>query len=166
MDCTPQKKNITFRMDAKIMTKILTGRHTMVKLDGVNLRRSYHYEIKSTLRTIRFKAKAYRLDESQRTTRLVRTIAGLLARELKCKLSPEALTIHQHALGFYDRAQRQQRSNKGNIYIRHESSTSCISKDKAHKKYDFGAQASVTVTKTSDIIAETLSFPKSSLTGC
>ena len=130
----------------------------MAKLEDVKLRRSYQREIKSLLRTIRFKSKGRRQGESLKAVRRLRTIAGILVRELKRKLSPEALTIHQQALDLYDRVQRQQRSDTGKIYSLHEPGVSCISKGKAHKKYEFGAKASVTVTKTSGIIVGALSF--------
>ncbi|NLW80198.1 MAG: transposase, partial [Desulfovibrionales bacterium] len=54
--------------------------------------------------------------------------------------------------------QPEQRSDTGKIYSLHEPGVSCISKGKAHKKYEFGAKASVTVTKTSGIIVGALSF--------
>jgi IS5 family transposase len=158
VDSTVQEKNITFPTDAKLLTKIVTRCHAMAKLEDIKLRRSYQREIKSLLRTIRFKSKGRRQGESHRAVRRLRTIAGILVRELKRKLSPESLTIHQQALDLYDRVQRQQRSDTGKVYSLHEPGVSCISKGKAHKKYEFGAKASVTVTKTSGIIVGALSF--------
>jgi IS5 family transposase len=158
VDSTVQEKNITFPTDAKLLTKIVTRCHTMASLEDVKLRRSYQREIKSLLRTIRFKSKGRRQSESQRAVRRLRTIAGILVRELKRKLSPESLLIHQQALDLYERGQRQQRSDTGKIYTLHELGVSCISKGGAHKKYEFGAKACVTVTKTSGIIVGALSF--------
>jgi IS5 family transposase len=73
--------------------------------------------------------------------------------------------VHQHSLDLYDRVQRQQRSDTGKIYSLHKPDVSCISKGKAHKKYEFGAKASVTVTKISGIIVGALSFPDNPFDG-
>jgi IS5 family transposase len=159
VDYTVQEKNITFPTDTKLLTKIVTRCRIMAKLENVKLRRSYQREIKKLLRTIRFKSKGRKQGEAQRAIRRLRTIAGVLIRNMRRKLSPEALEIHRQSLDLYDRVQRQQRSDTGKIYSLHEPDVSCISKGKAHKKYEFGAKASVTVTKTNGIIDGALSFP-------
>ena len=128
----------------------------MAKLEDIKLRRSYQREIKLLLRTLRFKSKGRRQGEAQRAIRRLRPIAGVLICEIKRKLSPEAFEIYQHSLNRYDRVQHQQRSNTDKIYSLHEPGVSCISKGKGHKKYEFGAKASVTVT--SGIIVGALSF--------
>jgi IS5 family transposase len=158
VDSTVQEKNITFPTDAKLLTKIVTRCRIMAKLEDVKLRRSFQRETKKLLRTIRFMSKGRKRGEAQRAVKRLRTIAGVLIRELKRKLSPEALTIHQQSLDLYGRVQRQQRLDSNKIYSLHEPGVSCITKGKAHKKYEFGAKASVTVTKTSGVIVGALSF--------
>ncbi len=158
VDSTVQEKNITFPTDAKLLTKIVTRCRIMAKQEDVKLRRSYQREVKKLLRVIRFKSKGRKQGEAQRAIKRLRTIAGVLIREMKRKLSSEALEAHQQSLDLYDRVQRQQRSDSNKIYSLHEPGVSCISKGKAHKKYEFGAKASVTVTKTSGIIVGALSF--------
>ena len=165
VDSTVQEKNTTFPTDTKLLTKIVTRFLIMAKLEDVKLRRSYQREIKQLLRTIRFKSKGRKRAEPQRAVRRLRTIAGVLIREMKRKLSSEALEAHQQSLGLYDRVQRQQRSDTGKIYSLHEPDVSCISKGKAHKKYEFGAKASVTVIKISGIIVGALSFPDNPFDG-
>ena len=145
--------------DTKLLTKIVMRCHIMAKLEDVKLRRSYQHEVKKLLRIIRFKSKGRKQGEAQRAVRRLRTIAGVLIRDMRRKLSPEALEAHRQSLDLYDRVQRQQRSDTGKIYSLHEPDVSCISKGKAHKKYEFGAKASVTVTRTSGIIVGALSFP-------
>ncbi|MGE4442609.1 MAG: IS5 family transposase [Desulfomicrobium sp.] len=155
VDSTVQEKNITFPTDTKLLTKIVTCCRIMANLEDVKLRRSYQREVKKLLRTIRLKPKGRKQGESQRAIRRLRTIVVILLRELKRKLSPEA----QQSLNIYDHVKRQQRSYTGKIYSLHEPCVSCISKGKAHKKYDFGAKTSVTVTKIIGIVVGALSFP-------
>jgi IS5 family transposase len=165
VDSTVQEKNITFPTDTKLLTKIVTRCHIMAKLEDVKLRRSYQREVKKLLRIIRFKSKGRKQGEAQRAVRRLRTIADVLIRDMRRKLSPEALEAHRQSLDLYDRVQRQQRSDTGKIYSLHEPDVSCISKGKAHKKYEFGAKASVTVTRTSGIIVGALSFPDNPFDG-
>ena len=155
---TLQEKNITFPTDTKLLNIIVTQYHTMAKLEEIKLRRSYQREIKSLLWTTRFKSKSRWQDGSQRAVRRLWTIASILVRELKRMLSPESLTIYQQSLDLYGCLPRQQRSDIGNIYSLHEPGVSCISKGKAHKKYEFGTKASVTATKTSRIFVGALPF--------
>jgi IS5 family transposase len=157
-DTTVQEKNITFPTDTKLLTKVIAQCLTMAKLEDVKLRRSYRRELKSLQRTIRFKSKGRNQTNWRRALKRLRTIAGILIRELKRKLSPEALAIHQQSLDLCDRVQCQQRSDKNKIYSLHEPEVSCISKGKAHKKHEYGSKASVAVTKTSGIIVGAKSF--------
>ena len=130
----------------------------MAKLEDVKLGRSYKRELKSLQQTLRFKSKGRNQTKWRRALKRLRTIAGILIRELKRKLSSGALIIHQQSLDLYDRGQRQQRSDKNKIYSLHEPDVSCISKGKAHKKYEYGSKASVAVTKTNGIIVGAKSF--------
>ncbi len=77
--------------EMELLAKIVTRCHIMAKLEGVKLRRSYQREIKKLLRTIRFKSKGRKQGEAQRAVRRLRTIAGILIRDMRRKLSPEAL---------------------------------------------------------------------------
>jgi len=165
VDSTVQEKNIIFSTDTKLLTKIVTRCRIMAKLEDVKLRRSCQREVKKLLRTIRFKSKGRKQGDAQRAVPRLRTIAGVLIREMKRKLSPEALESHQQSLDLNDRVQRQQRSDTGKIYSLHEPDVSCISKGKAHKKYEFGAKVSVTVAKVSGIIVGALSFPDNPFDG-
>lgn len=159
VDPTVQEKNITFLTDTKLLTRIVARCQAMARHENIKLRRSHQREAKGLLRIIRFKSKGRKQKEFQRAVRRLRTIAGILIRELQRKLCPEALAIHQQSLDLYHRVQCQKRSDTGKIYSLHEPGVDCISKGKAHKKYEFGAKASVTMTKTTGIIVGALSFP-------
>jgi IS5 family transposase len=140
VDSTVQEKNIAVPTDAKLLAKIVTRCRIMAKLEDVKLRRRYQRA-------------------TQRAVRRLRTIAGVLTRDIRRELSLEALQIHRQSLDIYDRVQRQQLSDMGEIFSLHEPDVFCISKWKIHKKYKFGAKASVTVTKISGIFVGALSFP-------
>ena len=60
----------------------------------------------------------------------------------------------------YHRVLRQQRRDKNKIYSLHEPQVYCVSKGKEHKQYEFGAKASVVMTKTHGVIVGAVSHPK------
>jgi IS5 family transposase len=159
VDSTVQEKNITFPTDTKLLTKIVDRCRALAKKENIKLRRSYSRETKGLLRTIRFKSKGRNKNEFPRAVKRLRTIAGILIRELKRKLSPEALNNNKESLEIYQRVQKQKRSDPKKIYSLHETGVSCIGKGKTNKKYEFGSKASVTVTKNGGIIVGALSFP-------
>jgi IS5 family transposase len=62
-------------------------------------------------------------------------------------------------LALFTQVLEQKRNTKNKIYSLHEPQVYCIGKGKAHKKYEFGAKASIVVTKDSGIIVGAVSHP-------
>ncbi len=58
----------------------------------------------------------------------------------------------------FEKVLKQEKKDKRKIYSLHEPEEYCIGKGKAHKKYEFEAKASVTITKTHGIILGAMSF--------
>ncbi len=92
--------------------------------------------------------------------RKLRTIAGRLVRELERKLEPPAFARHLSAIEIYKQILSQTRKSKNKVYSIHEPQVYCISKGKEHKRYEFGAKASIVVTKNSGVIIGAVSFPE------
>ncbi len=88
VDSTVQEKNITFPTDVKLLTKIILKCRKIAEAEGIQLRR----ELPQLLRK---RAKRRKEDK------LIRTIAGVLIRELERKLPREALTRHQEKIEFF-----------------------------------------------------------------
>ncbi len=151
VDTTVQEKNITFPTDVKLLTKIIQKCRKIAEAEGIHLRRSFRRELPQLLRK-----RAKRRKEDKR----IRTIAGVLIRELERKLPREALTRHQEKIELFRQVHQQKRTDKHKIYSLHEPDLPCIGKGKAHKKYEFGRKASIVVTKNSGIIVGAMSFEK------
>jgi len=149
VDTTVQEKNITFPTDVKLLTKVIRGCQRIAAAEGVSLRRSFRRELPGLLR---------QRCKSDKTIRRVRTMAGVLLRELERKLPAQALRRHQERLALYRRAHAQNRSDKNKLYSLHEPGVLCIGKGKEHKKYEFGAKASIAWTKTTGVIVGAMSF--------
>jgi hypothetical protein len=59
----------------------------------------------------------------------------------------------------------QKRSDSGKIYSLHEPEVYCVSKGKEHKKYEFGAKASLVVGKNGGVILGDYSLPENDYDG-
>jgi IS5 family transposase len=149
VDTTVQEKNITFPTDTKLLTKIIKRCRKIAADEGIRLRRSFRRELPGLLLQ-RFK--------SNRIIKRIRTMAGVLIRELERKLPREALARHEETLQLFRRVHKQKRTDKNKVYSLHEPDVLCIGKGKEHKKYEFGRKASLVVTKTTGVIVGALSF--------
>ena len=149
VDTTVQEKNITFPTDVKLLTKVIRKCRAIAEAEAIGLRRSFRRELPGLLRQ-RFK--------SQKVVKRIRTMAGVLIRELERKLPKESLARHAEALQLFRRVHGQRRSDKNKVYSLHEPDVLCIGKGKEHKKYEFGRKASIAWTKTTGIIVGAMSF--------
>lgn len=151
VDTTVQEKNITFPTDLKLLSKIIKKCREIAKEANITLRRSFRRELPSLLRQ-RIKSK--------KIVKRVRTMAGVLIRELERKLPKETLARYAEQLQLFRKVHGQKRSDKNKIYSLHEPDVLCIGKGKEHKKYEFGRKASIIWTKTTGIIVGAMSFTK------
>ena len=87
--------------------------------------------------------------------RKLKTIAGRLVRELDRKL-PEG--CFEKELEIFNKVLAQQRNSKNKIYSLHEPEVYCMSKGKAHKKYEYGCKGSIVLGQKSGIILGAMTF--------
>src|SRR5690606_12574767 len=87
--------------------------------------------------------------------RKLKTIAGRLVRELERKLPSGEFTAE---LELFKKVLAQEKNSQNKIYSLHEPEVYCISKGKAHKKYEFGCKASVVLTQNTGIIVGAMTF--------
>lgn len=156
VDTTVQEKNITFPTDVKLLTKVIKRCRTIAEAEGITLRRSFRRELPGLLRQ-RFK--------SRKLVKRIRTMAGVLIREIERKLPRNSLARHADTLGLFRRVQGQRRTDKNKVYSLHEPDVLCIGKGKEHKKYEFGRKASIVLTKTTGIIVGAMSFTENIFDG-
>ncbi len=152
VDTTVQEKNITHPTDTKLTHKIIRRCWKLADRNGVKLRRRYRKAVRQGVMAQRWRRDPKRRKAAHRALRQMKTIAGRLLRELERKL-PDAVRAEQREnFALYRRVLRQQLSDRNKIYSLHEPQVYCLSKGKAHKKYEFGSKASVVMTKTAGVI--------------
>jgi len=158
IDTTVQEKNITFPTDTKLRLKVMGRCWKLAAGEELQLRRSYRRELRKALRVIRFGKRRHEQKKVAAAIRRIKTMANALLRDVMRKLPEKSLAMRHEELEHYRRAINQERQDKNKIYSLHEPDVLCISKGKEHKKYEFGAKAAITMTKTGGIIVGAKSF--------
>ena len=123
---------------------------------GIRLRQSYVRVAKrATIKVSRY-AHAKQFRRMRRELRRLRTWLGRLIRDVTRKTGE----IDQELAQVLSRAERirgQQPQDSKKLYSWHEPDVQCISKGKAHKRYEFGQKVALATTNRSNwIVAATL----------
>ena len=95
---------------------------------------------------------------SRKASKKIKTIAGVLLRELHRKLPSDVLSRYINTFNLYERVLLQKRSDSNKIYSLHEPDVKCYSKGKEHKRYEFGSKVSILVTQKTGVIVGALNF--------
>lgn len=159
-DTTVQEKNITFPTDSKLLTKLVAWCWKIAKEYEIKWRRSFKREIKEVIRTINFCRGAKNARKVGKARKRLKTIAGVLFRELQRKLPAAAIESEsvREKLDIFERILKQRKNDKNKIYSPHEPQTLCIAKGKSHKKYEFGSKVCFAVGRNKGVILGAKNF--------
>lgn len=145
VDTTVQEKHVRFPTDARLYDRARECLVAAAEERCVKLRQSYRRNSKHLLfQQSRYThAKQYR--RARRCTKRLRTYLGRVIRDIERKLPhrdeqlSELLTVSR-------RIHEQKKEDHGKVYSVHAPEVECISKGKAHKRYEFGCKVSVAAT--------------------
>lgn len=160
IDTTVQEKNITYPTDGKLAIKIINRLNKIAKKYEVKQRRTYIKEVKESRLKLRFFRHVKKRSSAKKAVKRLRTIAGVLMRELCRKLPSETLELYQEDFTFYEKVISQKKGDKNKIYSLHEPQVKCIAKGKDHKPYEYGTKASIVATAKGGIILSAVSHPE------
>lgn len=161
VDTTVQEKAVSFPTDSKLLNR---SRIRLVKLcreHGVVLRQSYARIGPQAL----FKANRYAHARQYRRMRgrvkKLRIYLGRVVRDMERKIANQAEQQAAFAaeLGLAKRLLAQQKQDKNKLYSLHAPEVECISKGKAHKRYEFGVKASIATTNKSNFVVGGIALP-------
>jgi IS5 family transposase len=151
VDTTVQEKNITYPTDSKLLYKAMGKLSDAAQRRGIRLRQSYiRVGQRAAVKAGRY-AHAKQFKRMRRELRKLRTYVGRLIRDIRRK----ATCIDEDLATLLDRADRirnQQPKDTKKLYSLHEPEVQCISKGKAHKRYEFGQKVAVATTNRSNWI--------------
>lgn len=165
IDTTVQEKNITFPTDAKQYRKIHAHLLKIARKENIGLTRTYEKEVRKLKLQTRFGTHPKNRKRARYAVKRLKTISGRLLREIQRKMTMALLETCHERFVLYQRMLNQKRGDKNKLYSLHESHIYCMSKGKAHQRYEFGTKASITTTRDSGIIIGALAFEKNIFDG-
>jgi IS5 family transposase len=145
VDTTVQEKEVRFPTDARLYDRARQRLVEESKNQGINLRQNYNRKSKELLAQQSRYAHARQIKRAKKCTRQLRTYLGRVIRDIKRKCPNPAQELAQ-LLSVSSRIHKQQRHDNNKIYSVHAPEVECISKGKAHKRYEFGCKVSVAAT--------------------
>ena len=145
VDTTVQEKSIRFPTDAGLYNRCRERLVELAKERGIKLRQNYNRIAKKLCYKQSRYVHARQMKRAGKCIKKLNTILGRVIRDVARK----ALSIDdklKELLEVSHRIYTMRRKDKNKIYSVHEPYVECISKGKAHKKYEFGCKVSVAAT--------------------
>jgi len=150
-DTTVQEKAIAFPTDARLYHKARRALVRLARQLSFSLRQSFERLGKKALWNQSRYGAARQMKRAGKETRKLRTYLGRVLRNMERFCGP--LKARQaKLLELSRRLFEQQRNDRGKLYSVHASEVECISKGKAHKRYEFGCKVRVMTTNKSNWI--------------
>ena len=148
VDTTVMNKNVTFPTDGKLYLKGITRLNSLCKKTDLKFRQSYERVAKIAYTKMCRYAHARQMKRMIREKKRILVFLGRLHRDIERKLvsSPEKEHYFKSEMDLIDRLLKQKKDSKQKIYSLHAPEVECISKGKAHCKYEFGCKVSLVVT--------------------
>ena len=154
VDTTVQPKAITFPTDSKLYNR---SRERLVKLAqqfDIPLRQSYaRLGPQALLKAGRY-VHARQMKRARRKIKKLRTYLGCVYRDIVRKLEGrgDIRFFFEAELAMAQQLLSQTKQSKNKLYSLHAPEVECISKGKAHKKYEFGVKVSVATTNRDNFV--------------
>jgi len=145
IDTTVQEKEIRFPTDCRLYDRARERLVKAAKERNINLRQNYNRVSKRLLHKQSRYAHARQMKRAKNCTRKLKTILGRVVRDIERKYPKPDHELHS-LLNIGKKIYRQQRKDKNKTYSVHAPEVECISKGKAHKRYEFGCKVSVAAT--------------------
>ena len=145
VDTTVQEKNISYPTDSKLYRTAIVKLGDAAKHRDVKLRQTYVRVSKKASIMVGRYAHAKQFKRMRRQLKKLRTMLGRVIRDLRRKV-PQADESLEILLQLCERLHAQKQRDSKKLYSLHEPDVMCISKGKAHKRYEFGQKVSVATT--------------------
>ena len=160
VDTTVEEKNIAYPTDIGLYYRLIRHLVKYAKGDGIFLKQTYERVGKRLLRKHSGYVHAKQMKRASKVRKKMRTNLGRLYREILRKISFESSNNKefQALCSKVERAMNQSKTSKNKLYSIHEPHVECISKGKAHKRYEFGCKVGFASTSKEGIILSSVAF--------
>lgn len=161
IDTTVQEKAVAFPTDSRLYNRC---RERLIKLAascGVRLRQSYSRLGRQALMKVGRYFHARQVRRARREIKRLKTYLGRVFRDIVRKIGDQQdlRPVFLPELALAERLLTQQKKDKNKLYSLHAPEVECISKGKAHKKYEFGVKVSVATTNRDNFVVGMLAEP-------
>ncbi len=146
VDTTVQEKDVRFPTDSRLYDRARERLVRAARAEGIELRQSYKRVGKILLKKQSRYAQVRQFKRARSCQRKLRTILGRMIRDIERKSGGRTGAELEALLERAKAIHAQQRQDKNKIYSVHAPEVECISKGKAHKRYEFGVKVSVATT--------------------
>ncbi len=158
VDTTVEEKAISFPTDAKLYYGYPSLRDKMLKelveqanKREITLRQSYKFVSKKALTKQAGYAHAKQMKRARKMTKKLKTYLGRVYRDIQKKAETKDAELIEK-LSLAERLLSQSKESKNKLYSIHAPEVECISKGKAHKRYEFGCKVSMVTTSNNNWI--------------
>lgn len=145
VDTTVQEKEVRFPTDARLYDRARQRLVDAAQERNIKLRQNYNLVSKHLIAQQGRYAHAKQLKRAKKCTRSLKTFLGRVIRDIERKC-PQPDSALDSLLNISSRIFTQKRNDKNKVYSVHAPEVECISKGKAHKRYEFGCKVSVAAT--------------------
>jgi IS5 family transposase len=163
IDTTVMEKNIAHPTDARLYE---TARRKLVGLAreaGISLRQNYNRLSPRLAGQVGRYAHARQFKRMRRALRKLKGYTGRVLRDIERQLGrvPEGVLKARmvEMIALVNRLLAQKPKDSKKLYSLHEPAVDCISKGKAHKRYEFGTKVSVATTNRGGFVVGMRALP-------
>jgi IS5 family transposase len=163
VDTTVMEKNIAHPTDARLYE---TARRKLVGLAreaGIGLRQNYNRLAPRLAVQVGRYAHARQFKRMRKALRRLKGYTGRVLRDIERQLGkvPEGALKARlvEMISLVNRLLAQKPKDKKKLYSLHEPAVDCISKGKAHKRYEFGTKVSVATTNRGGFVIGMRALP-------
>jgi IS5 family transposase len=150
VDTTVMEKNIAHPTDAQLYEKARRKLVGLAREAGIGLRQNYNRLAPRLAGQVGRYAHARQFKRMRKALRRLKGYTGRVLRDIERQLGkvPEGALRARivEMIALVNRLLAQQPKDKKKLYSLHEPAVDCISKGKAHKRYEFGTKVSVATT--------------------
>jgi len=145
IDTTVQEKAIAFPTDARLYYKMREALVSYAKEHSIDLRQNYRRLSRQSLIKQGRYAHAKQFKRAARQTKQLKTYLGRVHRDIERQVKEPDERLFE-LLQLSERLLKQEKNSKNKLYSIHAPEVECISKGKAHKRYEFGCKVSLATT--------------------
>ena len=154
VDTTVMENNITFPTDSALLNKARNALVKLTRIHGIKLRQTYERVSKKLEAQASRYFHAKQFKRGQKAVKKIKCRLGRVIRDIERQIEhcPSLTELFSTTLYRAKTLFNQKKNDKNKLYSLHEPATVCISKGKAHKRYEFGCKVSLAVTNRDNFV--------------